>query len=133
MNNFNSKKQVLMKNEMIFKVVKFVTAALLLLAIASIPIGYYTFLRIVVCIASVYMAIAYFENKKPLAIIFGAIAILFNPILPIYLSKEIWIPIDVITAIIFVVSIFFRLRKTKEMRFCDYHGYLLNKLINYLC
>jgi len=100
-----------MKNEMILKVVKIVIAALLLLAIASLPIGYYTFLRIVVCIASVVLCIVYFENIKLLAIIFGIIAILFNPILPIYLSKETWIPIDVITAIVFVVSVFIPVEK----------------------
>ena len=103
-----------MKNEIILKVVRIVIAALLLLAIATLPIGYYTFLRIVVCIASVVLCVVYFENKKPLAIIFGAIAILFNPILPIYLSKEIWIPIDVITAIIYVVSIFIPVEKDKS-------------------
>ena len=102
-----------MKNEMIFKVVKIVIAALLLLAIASLPIGYYTFLRIVVCIASVVLCVVYFKNIKSLAIIFGVIAILFNPILPIYLSKEIWIPIDVITAIVYTVSVFISVEKKR--------------------
>jgi len=91
---------------MSLKIIKIAVAAVLLIALASLPIGYYTFLRIVVCIAGVILGVAYFESKRLLSIVFVAVAILFNPILPIYLSREIWIPIDIITAILFIISIF---------------------------
>ncbi len=36
----------------------------------------------------------------------GFIALLFNPIMPIYLDKMLWSLIDLIVAVIFIVSIF---------------------------
>ena len=35
--------------------------------------------------------------------LFGFIAVLFNPLIPIHLSREIWQPIDVVCATLFVV------------------------------
>jgi hypothetical protein len=38
-------------------------------------------------------------------VLFGLMAILFNPIIPIYLyDRDIWIPIDIVGAIIFIVK-----------------------------
>ena len=40
-------------------------------------------------------------------ITFGLIAILFNPIIPIYLNnKSAWMPIDIICGIIFIIKLF---------------------------
>ena len=39
--------------------------------------------------------------------LFGLIVVLFNPIVPIHLTKEIWRPIDLASAIIFGLSILF--------------------------
>ncbi len=36
--------------------------------------------------------------------LFGFIALLFNPLIPIHLSREIWQPIDVICALLFVIA-----------------------------
>lgn len=36
----------------------------------------------------------------------GGIAILVNPIIPVHLTKDIWVIIDLIVAILFIVSIF---------------------------
>jgi hypothetical protein len=44
---------------------------------------------------------------------FAVIAVLFNPILPIHLSRELWQPIDVISGIVFLCSLGL-FRKTKE-------------------
>jgi len=81
-----------------------------LLIIAIFPInkyGYYIFLRWVVCLSSVFFAyLAYQIGKKYWAWIMGIIAVLFNPIIPIYLKKEIWRPIDIISAGIYLISLF---------------------------
>lgn len=79
---------------------------LMLLAIFNLPYGYYEFLKITITGISGYLAF-YYANKKFtrwLIIMFG-IAILFNPILPIHLDKSIWIIIDIIIAIVFVLSL----------------------------
>jgi len=86
---------------------KLVSIVFLLGALGSWPYGYYQILRWIVCGSSAYLAYSYHESNRVVWMwIFGVIAILFNPILPIYLTKEIWQPIDVVVAVIFFVSIF---------------------------
>jgi hypothetical protein len=76
----------------------------LLLALASLPIGYYTFLRILITLVAVIVTVN--EYKKGInlwVVLFGLTAILFNPIVPIYLyDKSIWAPIDALSAILFL-------------------------------
>jgi len=75
-------------------------------AIVEWPYGYYTFLRWIICIASILVIFQAFEKNIDWAkIIFIVIAILFNPLAPIYLSRSTWIPLDIITAIIFLFAI----------------------------
>jgi len=85
-----------------------VCAALLLLGIASLPIGYYTLLRIVVCITA--GIVIYNEFQRALTswiIVFGIMVILFNPIIPVYLNnKEAWASIDFIAAVVCLVKAF---------------------------
>ena len=83
-----------------------ISAILLVVGCFHLPIGYYTFLRIVVCFVSLIL-LFYFKNNSInyRHIINGLVAILFNPIIPIYLhSKTTWLVIDVIVAMWFVVE-----------------------------
>ena len=76
-------------------------AALLLAGCFPFSIGYYTFLRIAVFVISI-VGIALVYEKKQFWQIAGLVilAILFNPVLPIYLhSKAAWIAIDAFSAI----------------------------------
>jgi hypothetical protein len=85
-----------------------ICAVMLILGIADLPIGYYTLLRIVVTIGALLVVITEFENGLNFWVItFGLIAIIFNPIIPIYLNeKSAWMPIDIISGIIFVIKSF---------------------------
>jgi len=75
-------------------------------AIAEWPYGYYTILRWITCITSILMVLQAFEKNINWAkVIFIIIAILFNPLAPIYLSRNIWIPLDIVTAILFIFAI----------------------------
>ena len=75
-------------------------------AIAEWPYGYYTLLRWITCIASILVAFQAFEKNIDWAkVVFIVIAILFNPLAPIYLSRSTWIPLDIITAILFIFAI----------------------------
>jgi len=75
-------------------------------AIVEWPYGYYTFLRWITCIASILVTFQAFEKNVDWAkIVFIIIAILFNPLVPIYLSRSTWIPLDIITAILFIFAI----------------------------
>lgn len=86
-----------------------IVIVMLLLAIPSgiWPYGYYIFLRWVVTGAALFILwITYELKKKAWPLIMGAIAILFNPIAPIYLDKGNWVVIDLIVAALFLISIF---------------------------
>ena len=64
---------------------------------------------------SVFIAYKAYGWGKTYAVwIFGAVAVLFNPLLPIHLSKEIWQPIDVIVSLLFIMSLAV-LRKPEEV------------------
>lgn len=90
------------------KALLLICGGLLLLAIADLPIGFYTFLRIVVTIGAIIIVFTELKNGFNFWIFaFGLVAIFFNPIIPIYLhDKEAWITIDIITAILFVLKAF---------------------------
>jgi predicted membrane protein len=75
-------------------------------AIAEWPYGYYTLLRWITCITSILVVLKAFEKNIDWAkVVFIVIAILFNPLAPIYLSQSAWIPLDVITAFLFIFAI----------------------------
>ena len=61
-----------------------IPAALLLIGIADLPIGYYTFMRIVVFLAGCFITfVSYKENDKVnfWTVAFVLVTILFNPII----------------------------------------------------
>ncbi len=91
-----------------------ITGVMLVLAI---PVGwwpydYYIVLRWVVSVSAIIIANGF--NKSGLKgwmLVFGAVAFLFNPIVPIYLNKETWVLIDFVSAILFFVSAYSIKRK----------------------
>ena len=88
------------------RVVIILAAILLLLGIAPVPYGYYVFLRIVTTGVFVWGAVVLFQRKSPiLPWVFIVLAIIFNPIIQVFFSREIWIGIDLVSAIILLASI----------------------------
>ena len=79
-----------------------VAAILLILAIFSWPYGYYEFLRWAITLISVYVAIALGSVNNSKVLIFVGIAILFNPIRPIYSTRGFWLFADLISAGLFL-------------------------------
>ncbi len=85
-----------------------VAATMLFVAIADLQYGYYQILRWVVCGVAVYIAyMAYTWGKVWATWVFGFIAVLFNPLIPVHLTKEIWQPINCICGILFCSSTVF--------------------------
>lgn len=104
-----------MKEKIKYKNIAVIIAAIiLLLAIPSIwPYGYYQFLRLAITAIAIFVAyLAYELEKKSWMWLMAVIAILFNPIIPFYLDKEIWVVIDIIVATIFLISL--RLKANNE-------------------
>jgi hypothetical protein len=86
-----------------------IVSALSFIALADgLPYGYFTFLRFAVCAVSIYLAYKVYEdNKESLWVwAFGAIAILFNPLIVIHLKREQWEPVNLVVGVIFLLSIF---------------------------
>ena len=83
-----------------------IPALLLILApLISFPYGFYMFLRLVVTITSIIIIIYNIKaagGVNEITILFGIIAILYNPIIPISLTREIWMPINFITSGIYI-------------------------------
>ena len=76
---------------------------MLIAALLHLPYGYYTLLRIVVTVCSGYLSYLEYTHTQKLSffvIAFCLLAILFNPIIPVYLSKSIWWGIDLLAALI---------------------------------
>jgi hypothetical protein len=104
-----------------------VTSALLLFAVADLPYGYYTFLRIVACGAFAFSAFTYADSNKIITTVFAIGAIIFNPLIPIHMDKDEWIVID-LAAAAFSASVAlctkFRMRKVSNADKSSVKGFL---------
>jgi uncharacterized membrane protein (DUF441 family) len=82
-------------------------AAMLVVALAKLPYGYYTALRWVTCAVAVYVTFLGVAGEQIWAAWpFALIALLFNPVLPVHLTRGIWRPLDIAAAALFVASAF---------------------------
>ena len=93
---------------MSIKILSVISILLLLLGIPTgWPYAYYTLLRWAITIFAAVVAYNFYKQEKSSCTwVFGGIAVLFNPIAPIYLSKSTWVIFDIITAALFLASIF---------------------------
>jgi hypothetical protein len=90
-----------MKNEKsIFWIAPIVVMAI---GVLPMPYGYYSLSRLVVCGCAIYFAIASKNQNQDVFIwVFGALAVLYNPIIPVHLyEKEIWMIVNLATAAVF--------------------------------
>lgn len=94
-----------------------IAALMLLGALAHWPYGYYQLLRFVTCGVAVYVAyMAYSWQKMWVVWLFGFIALLFNPLIVIHLSRELWQPIDFVCAVLFTIVAFVLKKPEEEKR-----------------
>jgi hypothetical protein len=82
------------------------SGVLLLLAIPSgWPYGFYVLLRWAISISSVIIAYGFYQSKlSAWALIFGGVAFLFNPLIPVFLDKSSWVMIDFISSLLFFLA-----------------------------
>ena len=89
-------------------------AALLLLCLAPMPYGYYELVRFASMVIFAVMAYQYVQEKRnTLAVVFGALALLFQPFVKIALGRTIWNIVDVIAAIVLIVSTIKQIKQHK--------------------
>jgi hypothetical protein len=91
------------------KIIKIVLAILFFLCLADMPYGFYQFVRFAGLIGFAILAYqANQQNKQTEMIVYGALALLFQPLFKIALGREIWNIVDVIVGIGLLISIFLK-------------------------
>lgn len=81
--------------------------ATLLLAVAPLPYGYYTLLQLVVMFGASFLAWQGLQQRQSAnaeVSAFDLLAWLFNPIIPVRLTRELWMFIDLGAAALFAVK-----------------------------
>ncbi len=97
------------------RITKILLAILLLGCLASMPYGYFQMVRFVGAAGFAWFAyLAYERGHKSLLIAWVALAVLFQPIAKIALGRQVWNVVDVIVAVVLIVSIFVPRLPSKE-------------------
>ena len=100
---------------MLWKItIKIICIILLGFAILEQPYDYYKFLRMFVGISAILLTIDTFRSKRESSFvyIYLVIALLYNPFFPVYLTREIWFPINILTIIVLALSLFVASKKS---------------------
>jgi hypothetical protein len=97
------------------KTIKIGLAIALFICLLDMPYGFYQFVRFVALIGFGILAYkANEENKNTEMIIYGGLALLFQPFFKLALGREIWNVVDVIVGIGLIASLF--MNRTKSQR-----------------
>jgi hypothetical protein len=85
-------------------------AIVLVVAVFPLPYGYYIFTRIATCLACGILAWTCFAGQPSAptwGIVLLGIAILFNPLIPVYLKRQTWFWIDLGSAAVILSHMIF--------------------------
>jgi len=97
------------------RIIKILLALLFFLCLADMPYGFYQFVRFIGLVGFAILAYqANQQNNQTEAIIYGALALLFQPFFKISLGRELWNVIDVVVGLGLLVSIFFKNKLSNE-------------------
>jgi len=96
-------------------IIKLILAILLFLCLVDMPYGYYQLVRFVALVGFGILAFkANEQDKKTEMIIYGGLALLFQPFFKIALGRQIWNIVDVIVGIGLIASLI--MNRTKIQR-----------------
>jgi len=85
---------------------KLIAAVMLFAALGHHPYDYYTLLRWVTCGVCAYTAYqAVQKDKLGWVWVFAIAALVMNPIIPVHLKRDTWALVDVVLAVLLLVSI----------------------------
>ena len=89
--------------------IKLVLAILLFLCLADMPYGYYQFVRFAGLVGFTILAYkAHEQGSQTEMIIYGGLALLFQPFFKIALGRQIWNIVDIVVGIGLIISIFMK-------------------------
>jgi len=87
---------------------------LLFLCLLNMPYGYYQLVRFVAFIVfSILSYKAHKKNRNVEMVIYGGLALFFQPFFKIYLGREMWNMVDVIVGVGLIISLFTIRTKSK--------------------
>ena len=96
------------------KIIKISLAILLFLCLADMPYGFYQFVRFAGLIG--FAVLAYQANqqgRQTEMIIYGGLALLFQPFFKIALGRQMWNIVDVVVGIGLLISIFMKSKESQ--------------------
>lgn len=97
------------------KIIKIVLSILFFLCLLDMPYGYFQLVRFAALIGFGILAFkANQQSKQAEMIIFGALALLFQPFFKVALGRELWNVVDVIVGIGLLVSVFISKEKIEN-------------------
>ncbi len=87
----------------LFNVLSIICACHLFFAGLNLPDTYYDYLRILVTGVALLTMMNNIGKNRYFVITFGLVALVFNPLFPIYIyEKAVWVLLDIITALLFL-------------------------------
>jgi hypothetical protein len=96
-------------------VIKIVLAILFFLCLADMPYGFYQFVRFAGLVGFVILAYqANQQGRQTEMIIYGGLALLFQPFFKIALGREMWNIVDVVVGIGLLISIFMKPKESQR-------------------
>lgn len=104
-----------------------IVIVVLVFALTGISSSYYLLLHFIICGIFAYLAVNMYQRGKLNWVwIYGALAVLYNPLVPIRLSHNVWPDVYILTIILisFMLWLFFRANKSsqKEVSFASQTG-----------
>jgi hypothetical protein len=87
--------------------IKIILAILFFICLADMPYGYYEFVRFAGLVGFVILSYQANEQRKnEESVVYGVLALLFQPFFKIALGREIWNIVDVVLGIGLILSVF---------------------------
>ena len=84
-------------------ILRIINIILLLVAFGNLPYTYYNLLRIVVCGSSIFLGYQYSHSKKnKFSWAFYIQAFIYNPLIPMYLGRELWVIMNAVSIVLFI-------------------------------
>lgn len=85
----------------LLRALAYVGAGLSVLALANMPYGFYTFLRLALTIVAVVLAVqSHRLQQQGWMWVMIAIAVVWNPLVPVFLDRSVWSVLNIVAAIL---------------------------------
>jgi len=96
------------------RIIKVILSLLFFLCLADMPYGYYQIVRFAGLVGFALLAYqAHVQSRKTKMIIYGGLALLFQPFFKIALGRQMWNIVDVVVGIGLLISIFMKPKESQ--------------------